>query len=158
APRRRRGLYVSRSSCPCRCPWCAVAQYGSSCPSRWYASVTDNRLMTNSPPAHPSQGGASAASADDLFQNAVEAVENGIENFATGSPKRITSALRSLYAGILLLLKEKLRRLSPPGSGEVLLYKKHKLTKNAGGNVVLVPVGRNTVDLDEIQQRLDDLG
>ena len=34
---------------------------------------------------------------------------------------RMASAVRNLYAGVLLLLKEKLRRESPPGSGEALM-------------------------------------
>ncbi len=102
-------------------------------------------------------GGRSGGS-EDLFENAVESIENGIEDFSTGLPKRITSALRNLYAGVLLLLKEKLRILSPPGSNEMLLYKKHKLTKDLDGNIVLVPIGPHTVDFAEIEQRLTDLG
>lgn len=103
------------------------------------------------------QGSAGGADAPgDLFENAIESIENGIEDFSTGA-KRTTSALRNLYAGVLLLLKEKLRRLSPPGSNEVLLYKKHKLTKDTNGNIALVPVGAQTVDLAEIEQRLTDL-
>lgn len=49
----------------------------------------------------------------DLLKNAIESIENGVADFTSGQPRRVTSALRNLYAGVyagvLLLFKEKLR-------------------------------------------------
>jgi hypothetical protein len=48
----------------------------------------------------------------------------GDEDYRDATPRRAASAVRNFYAGVLLLLKEKLRQESPPGSNEALLYEK----------------------------------
>ncbi|SES84229.1 hypothetical protein [Stigmatella erecta] len=93
----------------------------------------------------------------DLFLNALEAIENGIEDFATRQPQRTSSALRNLYAGVLLLLKEKLRRLSPAGTKDVLIYTRFSPRMEGGNKVTLVGSGM-TVDFKEIRARFKDLG
>lgn len=59
-----------------------------------------------------------------LIANAVESIAVGLEDYQSGGKGRLRSTVRNLHAGILLLFKEKLRRLSPPGSGDVLLKTK----------------------------------
>ena len=58
---------------------------------------------------------------DSLLSNAVLSIEIGVEDFRSPDPRRLVSAVRNVQAGILLLCKEKLRRLSPPSSDEVLI-------------------------------------
>jgi hypothetical protein len=93
---------------------------------------------------------------DDLLRNALESIENGVEDYSAKNPKRTSSAVRNLYAGVLLLLKEKLRRESPPGSDGVLMYARSKPHRTLTG-VVLVPDGKATVDFGEIQRRFTAL-
>lgn len=92
-----------------------------------------------------------------LLEKAIEAIALGVEDFTNTDPKRAASAVRNLFAGVLLLLKEKLRRLSPVGSGEVLLYQRWRATNSPTG-VVLTGKGSNTVGPEEIVERFKDLG
>lgn len=93
-----------------------------------------------------------------LLQSAIDAIEMGVEDHASGDVRRTASAVRNLYAGVLLLLKEKLRRESPPDSEEALLYERFGAARNAMGAVVLVGRGTKTVDRDAIVRRFVDLG
>ena len=56
-----------------------------------------------------------------LLDNAVQSIKIGLEDF--DDPKKLISATRNIYAGVLLVFKEKLRRLSPADSNEVLVKK-----------------------------------
>jgi hypothetical protein len=62
----------------------------------------------------------------DLLLNAIVSIRLGLEDYelAKDNPDRILSAIRNLYSGILLLLKEKLRMESPPGSNDVFIREK----------------------------------
>jgi hypothetical protein len=92
----------------------------------------------------------------DLFTNAIESIVNGVEDFSGRNPRRVSSAIRNLYAGILLLLKEKLYQESPPSSEGILIYQRF-LPRPTLAGVVLVPGGNATVDFREIQQRFKAL-
>jgi hypothetical protein len=92
----------------------------------------------------------------DLFSNAIESIENGVQDFLGKNPRRISSAIRNLYAGVLLLLKEKLYQESPPESEGILIYQRFQPRRTPDG-VVLVPAGKVTVDFSEIQQRFKAL-
>jgi len=50
-----------------------------------------------------------------LFANAITSIELGAEDYeaAKSDPRRAISAVRNFFAGVLLLLKERLRRISP---------------------------------------------
>jgi hypothetical protein len=58
---------------------------------------------------------------------------------------------------VLLLLKEKLRRESPPDSNEALIYEKVEFQRK-GGKVVVVGTGKKTVDVIQIIERFRSLG
>ena len=84
-----------------------------------------------------------------------------LANNANGLPifprtRRILSAVRNLSSGALLLFKEKLRKLSPSDSDEVLLKQKIKPTKN-DADVVFVGCGKKTVDVQDIKERFSGL-
>lgn len=86
-----------------------------------------------------------------IYRNALNAIQVGVEDFNQGSPPRLSSAVRNLTAGILLLCKEKLRRLSP--DDEILIWKQITPSINDVGSVVLAKSGKNTVDVADIIAR-----
>ncbi|MBD2093602.1 hypothetical protein H6F90_00335 [Trichocoleus sp. FACHB-591] len=93
-----------------------------------------------------------------LLINAIESIQVGVEDYLTNEKKRYLSAVRNICAGILLLYKEKLYRLSPPHDKEVLIKKDIKPSYDTEGNVVFVGKGKKTVDVQEIKERFSNLG
>jgi len=57
---------------------------------------------------------------NSILKNAIISIQLGIEDFlkTEKDPRRALSAMRNLYAGVLLLFKEKLARLSPKEYGD----------------------------------------
>jgi hypothetical protein len=94
----------------------------------------------------------------DLLTNAVQAIQVGVEDYNTGAPPRLLSAIRNIHAGILLLYKEALRRESPPSSDNVLIKAKIVSARDAHGKVVFIGSGRKTVDSQQIRERFEGLG
>jgi transcription elongation factor Elf1 len=93
-----------------------------------------------------------------LLQNAVWAIQVGIEDFDSNDERRLLSAIRNLHAGILLLCKVKLQELSPKDSDEVLLKQKFDPRQRPDGSVEFIGSGKKTVDQQQIQERLSSLG
>jgi hypothetical protein len=92
-----------------------------------------------------------------LLNNAIESIQVGVEDYLMGDSKRYLSAVRNICAGILLLYKEKLRRLSPPHDKEVLIKKDIRPIDDGEGNVTFVGTGKKTVDVYEITERFKSL-
>ncbi|HWW87217.1 MAG TPA: hypothetical protein VNZ26_26650 [Vicinamibacterales bacterium] len=92
-----------------------------------------------------------------LLENAIASIEVGVEDYKQRDPRRAASAVRNFYAGVLLLLKEKLRLESPPGSNNALLYEKVEFQRRGSG-VVFVRTGKKTVDVGQIIDRFRGLG
>jgi hypothetical protein len=46
-----------------------------------------------------------------LFDNAIQSIQLGIEDYQANDPRRALSAVRNFYSGVLLLAKEVLVRL-----------------------------------------------
>jgi hypothetical protein len=93
----------------------------------------------------------------NLLANAIESIKAGVEDYEDGSHGRLLSAVRNIHAGILLLYKERLRRLSLCGSDEVLVKAKVVPRLNAQGNVEFFGGGNKTVDTQQIKERFDGL-
>lgn len=93
----------------------------------------------------------------NLITNAIASIELGLDDFNSGDDKRLVSAVRNCYAGILLLFKEKLLSLSPSGSNEVLLRSKVIPKTDQNGNLSFVGKG-NTVSYEQIKTRFKNLG
>lgn len=93
-----------------------------------------------------------------LLANAVESIAVRLADYKSGTRARLRSAVRNLHAGILLLFKEKLRRLSPPGSNDVLVRSKMVPKRLKSGELRFVGAGKKTVNIVEIQERFKDLG
>jgi hypothetical protein len=52
----------------------------------------------------------------DLLTNAVSSIDGGFEDYQTGTPERLLSAVRNIHADVLLLYKGSLCRKSPRAS------------------------------------------
>lgn len=93
-----------------------------------------------------------------LLQNAADSIRLGVEDFESGEDARLISAARNLHAGVLLVYKEKLRRLSPAGSDEVLLKQRIVPILDSVGNLIFRGDGDKTVDIQQIKDRFSNLG
>jgi hypothetical protein len=93
---------------------------------------------------------------DTILKNAVLSIQIGVEDHQSDDPRRILSAVRNISAGVLLLFKEKLRRMSPDGTDEVLIKQKISPHLSADG-VVFVGSGKKTVDFPRIKERFKAL-
>lgn len=91
-----------------------------------------------------------------IFDNAIDAIQTGVEDYQVGTAARLKAAARNVHAGVLLMFKHKLQLLSPEDSDEVLL-KQRVLPKNKDGNIEFVGQGKKTVDLPAIKERLTAL-
>lgn len=92
-----------------------------------------------------------------LFDNSIESIQVGVEDYLTKDPKRYLSAVRNISAGILLLYKEKLRRLSPTHDHEILIKKDIRPGYDDDGNVAFFGRGKKTVDVQGIKERFSAL-
>lgn len=92
-----------------------------------------------------------------ILQNAINSIVIGIEDYQMEDEKRVLSATRNIFAGILLLFKHKLFEISPHGSDGILIKKKIEPKIDDTGNLILKGKGNATVDFDEIQQRFKSL-
>ncbi len=88
-----------------------------------------------------------------LQLNALSAIRVGVADYLNGSDDRLSSGVRNLIAGLLLLCKEKLRRLSPPGSDDVLIYEQFDVVPSTEGGTRLAPRTKKTVAFDQIERR-----
>ena len=77
-----------------------------------------------------------------LFENALYSIQIGVEDFGSDDNRRIVSAVRNVHAGVLLLCKEKLRRLS--SDGEVLLKQRIDPVIGSDGKVAVNQRRRGT--------------
>ncbi|MBZ4042609.1 hypothetical protein [Flavobacterium hibisci] len=93
-----------------------------------------------------------------ILKNAVEAIQIGLEDFKNEDPRRAQSAIRNIFAGMLLLFKEKLRRMSPENSDEVLIKQTITPVLNANGELSFQGKGKKTVDVQQIRERFKELG
>jgi hypothetical protein len=95
---------------------------------------------------------------DTILSNALSSSQVGVEDYGSDDARRAASATRNIAAGILLLFKEKLRRMSPAGSDEVLIKKRVRPIVDSSGQVRYRGDGRKTVDVHEIKERFQSLG
>ncbi|MCF1484369.1 MULTISPECIES: hypothetical protein [Rhizobium/Agrobacterium group] len=98
---------------------------------------------------------------ENLLSNAVDCIEMAVEDFQNAHSRRLSAAIRNLYAGILLLFKCVLAEKSPLGSGGLLIYKDIVPELKPDGSVGFKRKDGNnpkTVDKTEIKERLKSLG
>lgn len=90
-----------------------------------------------------------------ILQNAIDSIELGVEDHKSNDPKRLLSAVRNFYAGILLLFKHKLALLSK--DDDEALIKQRILPVEEDGKIVWKGKGKKTVDFQQIQERFESL-
>ena len=89
-----------------------------------------------------------------MLQNAIESIQLGIEDYQANDPRRPASAVRNLYAGVLLLGKQCLLNAAPKSEAmDVLAANFSPHPDGISGKVVYRPKGYRTVDLHELQER-----
>lgn len=93
-----------------------------------------------------------------ILDNAVDAIQTGVEDYAQGSQSRMKSAVRNVHAGVLLLFKSKLQQLSPTDSDEVLLKQRVLPSHGSTGSIRFSGKGKKTVDVQTIKERFKSLG
>lgn len=92
-----------------------------------------------------------------ILKNAVSSIQIGVEDCNSEDERRYLSAVRNIYAGVLLLFKYKLAKLSPDGSDLVLLKTDIRPRITSAG-LEFVGYGRRTIDHREIENRIKALG
>ena len=92
-----------------------------------------------------------------ILNNAVLSIKIGVEDYDSTQSGRVISSVRNIYAGILLLFKEKLRRLSPSNSNEVLI-KRDVIPRLNNGVLEFFGTGKKTVEAWQIENRFSNLG
>jgi hypothetical protein len=96
---------------------------------------------------------------DTILTNAVHSIQIGVDDYeAEHDARRILSAVRNIQAGILLLCKEHLRALSPPGSNEAYIYPKIVPVIGPNGIARFEGRGQTTLNQEQIVERFRDLG
>jgi DNA-directed RNA polymerase subunit RPC12/RpoP len=93
-----------------------------------------------------------------LFDNAVQSIQLGVEDYQSNDPKRTLSAVRNFYAGTLLLAKETLIRAAPKAGPKEIIGAKYRPVPDNNGGVQYKPVGYRTIDFEEIGKRFKDFG
>jgi DNA-directed RNA polymerase subunit RPC12/RpoP len=93
-----------------------------------------------------------------LFDNAIQSIQLGVEDFGANDPKRTLSAVRNFYAGTLLLAKEVLVRAAPKASPDTILAARLKVVPDGKGDVLTKSVGHRTIDFVDIGERFKDFG
>lgn len=92
-----------------------------------------------------------------MLKNAADSIQLGIEDYQSDDPRRVISAVRNLYAGLLLMFKAKLEELSPEGSNSALMWSNIVPEYDDDGNVVLVGKHGHSVDVRGIRERFKAL-
>ena len=92
-----------------------------------------------------------------IIQNAIDSIQIGVEDFESDDDRRSVSAVRNIAAGILLLYKEKLCRLSPHDNKELLIKQNIRPVQNAKGEITFEGKGHKTVDVQSIKERFSSL-
>ena len=93
-----------------------------------------------------------------LLKNAIDSIQVGVEDYLMEEDeRRYLSAVRNICAGILLLYKEKLKRLSPEDNKEVLIKQFIMPICDDQGNISFVGESDRTVDVPTIEKRFKSL-
>lgn len=93
-----------------------------------------------------------------LFENAVSSIRMGVEDYRQQDGDRALSAVRNLYAGVLLLAKEALIRQAPNADPREVIGAAFRPVPDGHGGVDHVVSGHRTIDFDTIDRRFKDFG
>ncbi len=93
-----------------------------------------------------------------LFDNAVQSIQLGVEDYQANDARRAHSAVRNFYAGVLLLAKVVLIREAPDADPRDVVGARYKPVPNGSGGVDFVPASSQTIDFATIGGRFKDFG
>lgn len=93
-----------------------------------------------------------------LFENTVQSIQLGVEDYQVNDPKRALSAVRNFHAGVLLLVKEVLVRAAPGASPEDVIGARYKPVHAGSGGVTFTHASNQAIDFTTIGQRFKDFG
>ena len=93
-----------------------------------------------------------------LFDNAIQSIQLGVEDYQDDDPKRAVSSVRHFYAGVLLLTKEVLARQVPETDPKQVVSARYKPVPDEAGGVSFVPASPHTIDFMTIGERFGDFG
>lgn len=94
----------------------------------------------------------------NLFINAIESIQVGIQDYGMNEPMRNSSAVRNIYAGTLLLAKELLCRRAPNADPDLVLAAKFQIKPDGKDGIEFHPQGQTTIDFLEINNRFKLFG
>ncbi|TDT86706.1 hypothetical protein [Pseudodesulfovibrio indicus] len=92
-----------------------------------------------------------------LLKNATESIQIGVEDFENADEKRHRSAVRNIYAGILLLYKHQLSNMSPKNSNDILVKREIVPNLSKDGEINFIGSGKRTVDVNGIRRNFNRL-
>ena len=97
----------------------------------------------------------------DLFENAIAAIQTGIDDFKSEDERRTLSAIRNIFSGLVLLYKAKLWELSP-SDDEFLLIKTDLIYKKEANRIYVTSKKpgqkpKKTINVSQIQDRFKSL-
>jgi len=93
-----------------------------------------------------------------LFNNAISSIKMGVEDYECGASERYISAVRNLYAGILLLAKEAIVRAAPNADPKALIGARLTPVPDGNGGAIFQPENKHTADYVQICRRAKDFG
>ena len=94
----------------------------------------------------------------NLFDNAVQSIRIGVEDYQAEDPARALSATRNLYAGVLLLAKEALVRAVPNADERSVIAAAYVPVPDGSGTVRYQPQSHRTIDFAGVGTRLKAFG
>jgi hypothetical protein len=89
----------------------------------------------------------------DLFENAINSIKLGIEDYQSNDDRRPVSAVRNFYAGVLLLGKQCLVDAAPNADPMEILASNYIPIPDGDGGVDYEVKGHSTIDLGELRGR-----
>lgn len=93
-----------------------------------------------------------------LFENAIQSIQVGVEDYQANDHRRGSSAVRNFYAGVLLLAKEVLVRAAPNANTDDIIAERYKPMPDGKGGVIFQSASRKTIDFSTIGSRFRDFG
>jgi hypothetical protein len=94
----------------------------------------------------------------DVLENAIHSIQLGIEDFQSNDPRRPISAVRNLYAGVLLLGKQCLLQAAPEADPMSVLGSSFEPKLDLEGSISFSPKGYRTIDVRELEGRFKNFG
>lgn len=91
-----------------------------------------------------------------LYDNAIQSIQLGLEDYKSDDKKRQMSAVRNYYAGLLLLAKYVLTRAAPETDAMLLLSARVKPVPDGNDGVKFERDGEATIDFETIGRRFKD--